>query len=744
MIDALSSGVSFLPLQFSRNIIDYTIPAADINLTDRSDLRYLLEIKKPTYFGSTTYESLRILEGREKPPYTTQGTLIYEGARFAFNRGRGGILDSLLEYTKPIRKQQNIRAILSQILPYQLTAQVMRGTPVQNTTTITPPFYAIKAGLSTEDFAVHSDTFWTDFQATHRKFLTWRPDNQKVVMGQEEYLHFAMNFTPLPSEIRLRVQFRNYGSEATAADTVMSITNVPLYSVICVPVGPDIVGMDTDYDYYDVWLSDQNNTRISEVRCFQLDKNYAAFERGLLFANSLGGWDTLRCTGRAVQTFNVNQAVAQREKSKKNDVEYSDLLLINTEGSRTITVSTGYFSRDSEEHLRWLGDLLLSEECYWMTDKGHRPIQIVNNSLTDAEDDTDIVARTITFKLRDVIENFSFMPAGLTVPVRPTVWMGSNITYTLDEYGKRTGEVSFATLRKVYANNFELVQPFEIKPNAPGDPDYISPQVDVSIAPGSTPFPNVAINRASSFIRNNCAVGSIGEAPIIIVAAGKYGGETAGVADILAEAEYATKNTQDYANSNGVCTLLYQSAAISRLSTFSRNNCSGSDFGGKWTILVAAGAYTSAVSQADADNQANAYANILDTQANANVNGSCVAGQLYTKTVTSGKTNVRFRNTGLGGFYFWTGVDTYLTPNANIDVELNPGYALQARYNWFGITGSRNWNYELYRNGVLSASGSGAITSPASGTSATDTLVGFPTITTGAAGELIYLRVWWT
>ena len=56
--------VSFLPLQFSRNIIDFIVPAASDSLTSSADLRYLLEIQVPTYIGSTVYEELKTLEGR--------------------------------------------------------------------------------------------------------------------------------------------------------------------------------------------------------------------------------------------------------------------------------------------------------------------------------------------------------------------------------------------------------------------------------------------------------------------------------------------------------------------------------------------------------------------------------------------------------------------------------------------------------------------------------------------------------
>lgn len=547
--------VSFLPLQFSRNIIDFIVPAASDSLTSRADLRYLLEIQVPTYIGSTVYEELKTLEGREKPPYINQGVQIYEGARFAFNRGRDGMIDSLLTYTKPTRNQQGMMAVLTQVTPYLLTSQVLGGEPPQNTTLESSPYYAIKAGLNTEDFAANSDTYWTDFQARYRKFLTWQPNNKRVATGQEEYLSFVLNFTPAPTTIRLRARFSGTGLETTLPTTLLTLTDVPMYGIVCVPVGPDIVTVGMEgYDFYEVWLSDQDNNRLSEVRKYQVDRSYQAFDRGILFVNSLGGWDTLRCLGRASETLAVNQTAAMREMTRKNDVEFSDLLLIKTEGRRTVQLSTGYFRQDAAEHLRWLDELLLSESCYWMTDKGHRPIQITSNSLVDAEDDGDLVARVLTFKLLDEVTNFSNIPVSFSAASRPTVWVGTNENYSLDGFGKRTGTVAYSTLKKVYANNYELVLPPELKPNAPGDADYIPAFVDAGVVVGSTPYPSTEISRLTTFTKNDCGAG-VGTAALVVIPADKYGGEVAGAAQILAEAEYTTLNTQAYANANGSCVI---------------------------------------------------------------------------------------------------------------------------------------------------------------------------------------------
>lgn len=67
----------------------------------------------------------------------------------------------------------------------------------------------------------------------------------------------------------------------------------------------------------------------------------------------------------------------------------------------------------------------------------------------------------------------------------------------------------------------------------------------------------------------------------------------------------------------------FLSAAISRIGTFSKNDCVTGFPGTKPTIVVPAGAYGSELNQADADAKAEAFWRSLDTQATANASGSC-------------------------------------------------------------------------------------------------------------------------
>jgi hypothetical protein len=91
---------------------------------------------------------------------------------------------------------------------------------------------------------------------------------------------------------------------------------------------------------------------------------------------------------------------------------------------------------------------------------------------------------------------------------------------------------------------------------------------------GYTPFPNAAITRNTTFNRQGCGEGYMGGPATIVIPTGKYGGESAGLSDALAEAEYALLNTQAYTDQNGTCVLLFQSAA----SLISSGFCPGTRF----------------------------------------------------------------------------------------------------------------------------------------------------------------------
>jgi hypothetical protein len=88
-------------------------------------------------------------------------------------------------------------------------------------------------------------------------------------------------------------------------------------------------------------------------------------------------------------------------------------------------------------------------------------------------------------------------------------------------------------------------------------------------------------------------------------------------ADTKAQTDVQT-NGQNYANTNGICTFKNVMKSV----TYTKNNCAPAGYGSEVNYTVAAGKYTSTVSQADADAQTIPEFN-ANGQANANTKGFC-------------------------------------------------------------------------------------------------------------------------
>lgn len=636
MIDFLATDLSYQILTPTRNQAKYNIPAASPdNYPNRQELMYILSIQIPEYPGSNTYRTLIEIPNREKPPITEGNTTRYEGAYYIFQ----SLLESILSRKKPTFRQSDITVIPTLCTPYLLTEKVMDGTTVISTTNV-PVKYAIKAGFHPTDFELWGGRFFSNYLSNTKQFLTWQENNKRVSPQQEEYLYFLLNFTPVPTTVKLRVK-AIYTDASEETFTAKEIVGTQYMQILCVPVGAFLLSFNSEktLQSYTVWLSDGTNNRISQQRTYYIETQYFSQKREILFSNSFSCFETLSLTGVSTEALQVSRLSAYREKPNYQSPEWNDFYIAYREGTRSLSVSTGFLNRKVAANLRHLNELYLSEETYLITDRNHEPLELISDTIIDHNDNPELVSRELQFRYVRNVTAFSLLPIPPVFASRPTYWKPFDSSYVLDAYGKRTGYVAPVRLVLYYADDDTPVSPYTQKANTPNDPNYVAPTIDPLVVAGYTPYPSVAIDRQSTYQRNTCAVGMVGQKIQIIIPAEKYGGEQPGISDALAEAEYNALNTQANVNSSAQC--LYLSAAISRPSTYSRNNCGTNETGATWTIVVPYGAYTSTVSQAEADTLADNYANSLDTQANANINAACVPAWQYTYTPPEGYYHVR-------------------------------------------------------------------------------------------------------
>lgn len=186
--------------------------------------------------------------------------------------------------------------------------------------------------------------------------------------------------------------------------------------------------------------------------------------------------------------------------------------------------------------------------------------------------------------------------------------------------------------------------------------------------------------QSANFTRNNCTGGAVGSTVTYTIAAGTYSSTVSqAAADALAQAALSAGG-QAYANANGTC--LYYNTAQS--GNFTRNDCNAGGVGGTVLYTIAAGTYSSTVSQAAADALALAAVN-AGGQAYANANANCT----YYNTAQSGYfTRNDCGSGGTGGTvlytipaYSYSSTVSQAAANAQAQAALNAGGQAYANAN---------------------------------------------------------------
>lgn len=533
------------PLRFSRNPLEINIDAMDPSLSSRVGIRYYLAIYIPQYYQSNNYQVLGTQEASEEPPTAIGDATIYPGATFSIEE----LLDGLLEYKRPSFGQKTISVCTAQTVNFY--AKYTRKKNLVEQIGYTPSQWAIKSAINERYFEEWKESFWTKYiGGLNRRFLTFQKNNKKVTPNQAEYLYFLTNFSPLPVQLRLRLVLKFEDGTQSDIQTVMTIQGVTAFTVYCIPVGPEVFNLSQNAAVivgYEVWLSDQNNRRLSEGRSYEIDTTYYRNVKYLMYNNALGGYDTIMLTGQAKESMTANRQTFERQTGFNHAPTFAERIVNRVTGERQITINTGWLSKDN---FLACEDLLFATDILLVTDREYIPLLNNNSTLDYVADDEKMIGRELVFSYANRERSSSPLPVAPALQSRPTAWRPYSFGgCQLDANGIRNGKQSVAMLEKYYVDNNTAVKPAVIKANTADTEGYLPPQITGSCAAVTTPFRSVAISRVGSFYRNNCAAGFSGSKTLVLVPAQSYGSEISQAdADAKAEARWQLLDNQDYAN----------------------------------------------------------------------------------------------------------------------------------------------------------------------------------------------------
>lgn len=384
------ANLTYTPVHFSKNALVKKVPHPQ--LSDNPDaLRY---------YGDLYVSGAKLLplEAAGKVPTMVNGVLTYSGAEFELQSP----LDSRLKYYLPVFGSNQIQYCQQVLRNFSLQTVARPGNFAYNTATE----FVLKGGLAYENAAYYRNgAFFTSHMKDTMQFLTWQPDDKLTDENCPEYLYFLNCFTPVATSIRIQVVV--FYEDGSFEELSRSAVNTGANSVYCLPVGFKHLLLDQlvkKVDRYAVYLVNGINERISEIRTFVLDKKYRRNVNYFLFHNSLGGMDTLRCTGEMF----LQQTASYESIGRKLPFDYvvpaGESFMVGSETTTEMGVSTGIHTKD---YLDYLQELFVSDEIYHVGKEDFMPVERIGKQMRSYDSADDRRGLKLQFRYAFVNQNYS-------------------------------------------------------------------------------------------------------------------------------------------------------------------------------------------------------------------------------------------------------------------------------------------------------------------------------------------------
>jgi|GEM_PF-5891003 len=248
--------------------------------------------------------------------------------------------------------------------------------------------YAVAGMLSQLDrdyLSANQTDFFSQMQV--QKFLTWAPLTKITYPNTPERLYFLLTTTGL----KLRCKKSYVSSEETIE--ILAFDKEP-YTIVELHVGvSELFPFDdlSNLKGYDIWVENDKDETISEVRSFIVDTSYYLNIRSLFFKNSLGMFDVINCTGQ----LKVSDQVKRDTMTILSSEAFRNRVLLAQMDS-TYELNTGWLP-EGIEAMRYLQEIQLSGEAYLVYGSQLLPIWMDTGKIIREQDGERNYSMSLTF-----------------------------------------------------------------------------------------------------------------------------------------------------------------------------------------------------------------------------------------------------------------------------------------------------------------------------------------------------------
>jgi hypothetical protein len=226
-------------------------------------------------------------------------------------------------------------------------------------------------------------------------FMTWYPaQNKRVLPAQNELLYFvAPNGGNYSVSVNILFSDGTLATHTPAGTISLQAYQVGSFNVGYTALGLAAVSPSKTVVRYTVTLAGKTRT---------YDVDYKAYRdvRYIIFRNSLGGYDTLPCTGEADETTEVERQISESIYDAESSARYNKKVY-QTEHFEKVKVNSGFLAANEK---RWLNDLFISEEVFEIFNGIQTPILITANTLDRTERSYEPGSIEIEYERLSIIE----------------------------------------------------------------------------------------------------------------------------------------------------------------------------------------------------------------------------------------------------------------------------------------------------------------------------------------------------
>lgn len=257
--------------------------------------------------------------------------------------------------------------------------------------------YLVYGGL--DFFELAAQSYFTVVRPQVHPFLTWEPVQKEVFADQPEYLYYQHD-NLAEGVFTVEVTFIS-STGARTTRRLGAASGAQCFSVWRLGVGlPQLraeLALPDDVVAWEVLVQDGAGQAVSETRYYQLSDKLPANRRYFLYANSVGGVNTLASQGKAKTEVSFSSQLVQRSLQPGYKADQGEAFVTNVAGVPVLTANTGYLAPAQVEALQ---DFLLSEEIRYHDADRYRPGTLQpQDTLLLADDDAGLLSVEFAFSL---------------------------------------------------------------------------------------------------------------------------------------------------------------------------------------------------------------------------------------------------------------------------------------------------------------------------------------------------------